>query len=255
MGSWRRFRRSRLTGLAVLACLAGVSGAVAASSGATKRPVWMSPPAVTVANYSFDGAGEAAWADSSGHGHTLAPVSSSGAVAKRVTHGDGGAVQFPQRCDQQPCPRMVLRAAGTAVLNPGSRLLYYGASVLLGAGETSEGENILQKGYSAEGSQYKLQIDGHAGRPSCVLVGDVDHRIHLATATISVADGAWHRLECRREQATLTILIDGIARGSTSLPPALSITNDRPLSLGGKSAYGDNDQFHGLLDDVWIAIG
>jgi hypothetical protein len=28
-----------------------------------------------------------------------------------------------------------------------------------------------------------------------------------------------------------------------------------PLSIGGKDNGKDNDQFHGTLDDVWIARG
>jgi hypothetical protein len=72
----------------------------------------------------------------------------------------------------------------------------------------------VQKGYAAgPGGEWKLQVDGYAGRPSCVLVGAGSPVIHLAVAGRSVADGRWHRL----------------GRG--------------------------NDQFHGAVDDVFVATG
>ena len=43
--------------------------------------------------------------------------------------------------------------------------------------------------------------------------------------------------------------------GSTRIPASLSVTNRNPLSIGGKGAYADNDQFQGILDDVWVRIG
>jgi hypothetical protein len=140
-------------------------------------------------------------------------------------------------------------------LNPGRLPIRYGASVRLAADETTKGENVLQKGYSAHGSQYKLQIDGLPGRPSCVLVDDVRPEIHVALSTISVADGRWHTLECRRSGTALTILVDGITRGATTVPATLSVLNHIPLSVGGKGSFTDNDQFQGALDDVWVQIG
>ena len=44
-------------------------------------------------------------------------------------------------------------------------------------------------------------------------------------------------------------------RGSTRVPAKLSVTNERPLSIGGKGAFADNDQFNGALDNVWVEIG
>ncbi|OJF14421.1 LamG domain-containing protein [Couchioplanes caeruleus] len=49
--------------------------------------------------------------------------------------------------------------------------------------------------------------------------------------------------------------VDGRCRGSTTVPATLSVSNTIPLSIGGKGAYRDNDQFPGALDDVWVAIG
>ncbi|WP_328478214.1 LamG domain-containing protein [Actinoplanes sp. NBC_00393] len=221
----------------------------------TGRAVWKpGPPVTTVARFNFDGAGNAAWSDISGHGHTLTPVTGGQATVIRESHAGGQAVRFPPRCKRgRPCPRMVLRAAGTPALNPGARPFRYGAAIRLAPNRTSKGQNLLQKGFSAEGSQYKLQIDGRSGHPSCALVAG--KAIHLALAKLSVADDRWHTLECRRAGTSLSVLIDGVTQGSAVVPAGLSISNGRPLSIGGKSAYGDNDQYHGLLDDVWIAVG
>jgi len=148
---------------------------------------------------------------------------------------------------------VVLQTASTDDLNPGKVPFRYGATVLLAHDQTTAGENVLQKGYSATGGQYKLQIDGAAGKPSCVLVGTGKTRIHLARSAVTVADGAWHAVECRREATTLAVFVDGVPQGSTTVPTGLSVSNAAPLSIGGKGAYRDNDQFQGALDDVWYS--
>jgi hypothetical protein len=79
--------------------------------------------------------------------------------------------------------------------------------------------------------------------------------IRIATSAVSVADGRWHALACRRTGSTLTVFVDGAPRGSATVPAKLSVTNDRPLSIGGKGAFADNDQFNGALDNVWVEIG
>ncbi len=214
------------------------------------------PPRPATVRYEFDGAGPAAWSDAVGNGQPLTPVAGNDARASRTPRGAGKAVRFPPPCDDgDSCPRLALRAPSVAALNPGARPLRYGAAIRLKPEHTSSGQNVLQKGFSAEGSQYKLQIDGRAGRPSCVLVGDAGSEIHRADAGITVADGRWHTLECRRDGTSLSLLVDETEHARASVPAELAVSNDRPLSVGAKGAFGDNDQFHGLLDDVWIAIG
>jgi hypothetical protein len=44
-------------------------------------------------------------------------------------------------------------------------------------------------------------------------------------------------------------------RGTQKIPATLSVSNTRPLSIGGKGAFADNDQYNGALDDVWVRIG
>ncbi|GAB2611944.1 hypothetical protein Aab01nite_67480 [Paractinoplanes abujensis] len=231
-------RHALLSSLALL--VAGTATAAPAQPESTVR-------------YTFDG--PSPLADVSGHGHDLTPVSRNGGTFGTVARNGGKALVFPPPCAQEPCPRIALRAPTTAQLNPGRRPIRFGASVRLAADQTTKGENVMQKGYSVRGSQYKLQIDGLAGRPSCVLVDDRRPDIHAAISGVGVADDRWHDLECRRRGTRLTILVDDVVRGRATLPADLSVSNHIPFSLGGKGSFADNDQFQGMLDDVWVQIG
>jgi len=210
---------------------------------------------VLIARYTFDARSSAVLADASGHGHTLRVDAAHGGSVHPVVHGRGAAIAFPPECRAAVCPHVALRSPTAADLNPGIRDIAFGAEVLLPPGQTSKGENIVQKGYSRTSSQWKLQVDGVAGRPSCVLVDDKRPRIRIAYSAVSIADGHWHALQCRRAGTTLSIFVDGVTRGSIDVPSWLSVTNQRPLSIGGKGAFADNDQFNGALDNVWVQIG
>lgn len=201
--------------------------------------------APTVTRYGFEGEGLA----------LQVHAAAGGAVATEA-HGGGLAVRFPPPCAQYrdpTCPRVILETSFAA--NPGTGPLRYGATVRLAARETSDGENVLQKGFSHGHSQFKLQIDGTGGQPSCVLVGTFSRRIHAVTAAVSVADGQWHTVECVRSGTSLSVLVDGAASGQTTVPAGLSIVNSDPLRIGGKGLSPNNDQFHGALDDVFVSIG
>jgi Concanavalin A-like lectin/glucanases superfamily len=244
----------------LFAAALAIAGATGPSAAATTVPGPPAPVTVPddadagrdVVRYDFDGG--APLADVSGHGHDLSPVARHGGTFGTVAHAGGSALTFPSPCHDEPCPRIALRAPTSDDLNPGRRNLRFGASVRLAADQTTKGENVLQKGYSARGSQYKLQIDGALGHPSCVLVDDERPEIHVAMSAVGVADGRWHTLECRRSGTSLTVLVDGAKTGRTSVPADLSVENDIPLSVGGKGSFTDNDQFQGTLDEVWVRI-
>ncbi|GAB1692852.1 LamG-like jellyroll fold domain-containing protein [Krasilnikovia sp. M28-CT-15] len=255
-GHDRRARRLTRTAAALAAvglAAAGVGG-LALPATATTDPV-PDPAQTLVAHYTFDGDGDTVLQDTSGHGHNLLAVTSRGGAITPIARATGHALAFPTACTVEPCPRIALRAASTPDLNPGTQPLRFGASIKLRHDQTSSGQNLVQKGYSAHSSQYKLQIDGLAGKPSCAMVDDAHPHIWLAKSSITVADGRWHHLECRRAGSTLTILVDAVARGTRTIPATLSVTNPNPLCIGSKGAYLDNDQYHGILSDVWISIG
>ena len=210
------------------------------------------PAAGVVASYAFDGVSGvvSGVTDDSGHGHALRVLG--GGPVTAVAHDAGRALRFPAGC----CPRAILEAASDPALNPGRAAFGYGASVRLTAAETSPGANVLQKGYfTSPGGQWKLQVDGYAGRPSCVLVGAGTRTGHLVAARRSVADGRWHRLACRRTADRLSISVDGAVEATRAIPMDLTVANDVPLRIGGKGTGGANDQFHGELDDVFLTVG
>jgi hypothetical protein len=251
----------RTRSFAVLAALtAGLAASVPAAGGAAWAAGGAASAAgsgVLVARYLFD-TGSTVVPDTSGHGHTLSVVAGHGGTVRRIVHGAGRALAFPAKCTAKAaktCPHVVLQTPAAPDLNPGVRPIAWGASVLLPPNQTTKGQNVVQKGYSATTSQYKLQIDGLPGRPSCVMVDDRKPGIRLVRSTVSVADGRWHALECRRIGARLAILVDGVPRGAGTIPATLSVDNTGPLSVGGKGAYTDNDQFQGVLDNVWVRIG
>ncbi|WP_189334672.1 LamG-like jellyroll fold domain-containing protein [Actinoplanes ianthinogenes] len=212
------------------------------------------PVPVTIARYDFNGRAGMVL-DDSGFGHDLRVISGHGGQVRLVVHGAGNAIAFPARCDLTVCPHVALQSPGTADLNPGTRNLAYGADVLLDPAATSKGQNVVQKGYSKTSSQYKLQIDGIAGQPSCVLVDVRRPGIRMVRSSVSAADGRWHAVRCERIGSRFAIYVDGVLRGSTRIPASLAVANNRPLSIGGKGAYRDNDQFNGALDNVWVQIG
>ncbi len=213
-----------------------------------------------VASYNFDSTvADGTFDDGSGHRHLLRAVTRNGGKVAMEPHAAGQALTFPPRCTEAPCPRLVLQAANTPDLNPGSKPLRYGAGVRLAtapAGSTgNDGQNILQKGYASEGGQYKLQVDGVTGKPSCVLTDRAGGTTYVARSRASIADDTWHTLECRRTGPTLTIAVDDEVKATTAVPETLSIDSAQPFSLGGKGVGEKNDQFHGALDDVWVRIG
>jgi hypothetical protein len=242
----------------LVALIAGLAAHAVAGVGGR---AWAVEPtatsAVVVARYVFDSRASTV-PDSSGRGHTLTIVAGHGGAVRAIAHGAGQALLFPGKCTAKTlkiCPHVVLQTPGAADLNPGTKPVAYGAAVLLAKNQTTKGQNVVQKGYSATSSQYKLQVDGLAGRPSCVLVDDKKTGIRLVRSSVSIADGVWHTVECRRAGAAFSILVDGVTRGAGTVPATLSVNNTGPLSVGGKGAYRNNDQFQGALDNVWVRIG
>lgn len=176
-------------------------------------------------------------------------------VSGRDQHGHG--VAFPAPCPPSPtstCPKAIIEVDEDAALDPGPEDYEWGASVLLEADQTSKGSNIVQKGFAVGGgSQWKLQVDGDNGHPSCVVVGEGESTIHEVYADVTIADGAWHDVSCRRDRTKLVITVDGAKRKSTSIPKDLTISPAGPMRIGGKSLKPNNDQYFGTLDDVYVS--
>lgn len=198
----------------------------------------------------------AAVTDASGN-HTPGSVRLGGDAPvplESVSSGDGTALQFPPPCEGDGCPKAVLELTGTELLNPGTADFRYGAGLLLEADQTADGSNVVQKGFNNGGaSQWKLQVDGDKGRPSCVLVGE-DGRQVLVTSQVGVADGTWHDVACVRADGVLTVVVDGVAGRSKPVPADLAVRPPADVRIAGKSVKPGNDQFHGAIDDVFVAV-
>jgi hypothetical protein len=207
--------------------------------------------------YTFDGGVDRPITAENG-GYRLRPLGQNGGALSLVPQGLGLAVEYPQRCTlvrDRDCPRAILEGDRDDALNPGTRPLSYGASVLMTHSDLADGANVFQKGYSVGGvSQFKLQVDHEQGHPSCVIAGQ-RAIIYRAEPDLDVADGTWHDLACVRTGNRLSIFVDGAERAWVKVPKKLSIANSEPLRVGGKGADKGNDQFAGMLDNVFMTIG
>ena len=251
---------SRLVPLPVFAVVPPPAAGVLPNAGSFSAP---SPPGrIGVAagrvnvRYAFDGGVQRPITDTNG-GHELRPIGQNGGTLSLVPQGLGLAVAYPERCTlarERDCPRAILEGFRDDSLNPGTRPLQYGASVLMTHADLADGANVMQKGYSVGGvSQFKLQVDHRQGHPSCVIAGN-HARIYRAEPRLDVADGTWHDLTCTRTADRLTLSVDGVEAAWVAVPPSLSIANAEPLRVGGKGPNRGNDQFAGEVDNVFVTI-
>jgi hypothetical protein len=223
--------------------------AVAAPASSTDA----APPIALVARYSFDGGSVAGRvADSSGRAPALTVRSADQGVIKF----EGGTAAFPAACptDATVCPRGLLEAADDADLNPGTRLFRWSARVNVSKAQLVGSSNVLQKGVATSGSQWKMQIGATNGRAQCV-VGTGSTVTYMVRSSTTVADGTWHKVLCQRAGTSLSVYVDGIQRGATTIPSTVSISNSLPLRIGGPNFNTHSDMYHGLLDEVYAELG
>lgn len=169
--------------------------------------------------------------------------------------GGGRAFDYPEPCaDPSDCLRPILEVASSETLNPGSNGFTVSADVRMKPSDATAGSNLVQKGYSTGGGgQWKMQVDGIAGRPSCVIVAPGTDTIHQVESSVSIADSGWHNVTCVRAEGSLRIVVDGEV-DSVGIPEGLTLRNDAPLRIGGKSIKPGNDPFHGEIDNIQVTI-
>jgi hypothetical protein len=209
--------------------------------------------------YTFDDGAAGHLSQGASANPKLSVLSANGGALRTVKHGGGSAIGFPPRCADPggtACVRVILQTSGNVdALNPGRQRVRFGADIRMSGAQTSDGENVVQKGYATGGSEYKLQVDGEAGRPSCAVVGTASARIFLARSSVSIADGGWHTVSCDLHGGVLSVTVDGTVRGTVAVPKSTTISNDDGLRIGGKGKSANNDQFSGELDNVWVTVG
>jgi hypothetical protein len=72
---------------------------------------------------------------------------------------------------------------------------------------------------------------------------------------LSLADGAWHSVECRRKVQELSIFVDDKLAGKASFSDTLIISPESPIRVGGKNLKPGSDPYFGELDDIYLEIG
>lgn len=197
-------------------------------------------------------------ADTSGSGHdgTVQGLNDGGLVGV-ADDTDGSAVQFPRCTDRRGCPRADIEVPDAPDLDPRLQPFQFGASIRLTPNQTSRGANVLQKGrYGDADGQWKLQVDGLAGRPSCVIsgyLGGTYNRV-IVKSESSIADSNWHAVSCARTDSSVELTVDGQLVAAQDMAPVM-LSGDAAVTIGAKTVNRtDNDQFQGVLDDIFVTI-
>lgn len=203
---------------------------------------------------SFDEGGRTSFADSLGRGYRGVVVLGNAGSVESVpgAPGRGLALAFPPPCEEEHgCPRAFVEIASDSSLDPGSSPFAYGASVWLAPDRTTEGSNVVQQGrFGTTGGQWKLQVDNRVGEPSCVIrSGD---EVSTVRSSVTVADGQWHRVTCRRDAGGMSVDVDGtVDRADGGAGP---VGSTGPIRVGSPGGGDLDDQFHGLIDDVFLEV-
>lgn len=261
-GGRTRGRASVAALAALVVCVAGgCGGGDDEADGAGAPPTAASSPDLTDADLwlSFEDKdltydGGTTYPDALGGPFAALVVTANAGTVEAVAGvgGRGDAVEFPAACEASTgCPRAMLEVPPDPALDPGTRDFEYGAAVWLAPDQTAKGSNIVQRGrFDTGGGQWKLQVDGLDGRPSCVVRSGEDPV--TVRSTVSVADSQWHRVVCRRDASGIEIDVDGTVvrqAGATG-----SVDSEWPIRVGSPGVGDLDDQFHGRIDDVFVRI-
>lgn len=170
--------------------------------------------------------------------------------------GDVASFDFPGVCKgDQPCLRPIIEVPQSDGTSPGTSDFRVVARLRMDPEDATAGSNVVQKGFATGGGgQWKMQVDGLEGLPSCTVVEPGSNRINLAKAEVPISDGAWHTVECVRTGDVLTVVVDGVVADSESLPADLNLVINAPVRIGGKNANPGNDPFHGELALVGLNV-
>ena len=266
-----RGRRSGAAAAVLMLCLTACSPTAAddvTESGATARNAAQTPPAV---RFDFeDVADEVTSLNVPNAGSSTGVAEAKGAADGRVLvepGPDGQAARFPALDESGELARAVLvYTADDGALDPGEEDFRFGADFVLDAvtqGENDDGNNLVQRGLSADRVQYKLQAEN--GFASCRIEGD--QGAVMVTATVRLQPQRWYRVMCGREgdEVSLHLESDGgkdldtVTRSMRT--GSLEFDASVPLTMGGKLAPDGDvvrrmaDQLNGALDNVFVTVG
>jgi hypothetical protein len=226
------------TARAAVVMLTTVAGA--AVQGAAAPGLGLASTAQVVALWHMDDSG-ATMVDSSGGGH----------------HGSIHNVRVRQPGWRGYSFRFATTPAYVAVpsapaLNPGNSTFTVRSHVrFFRRPPASVGDyDLVRKGWSTTpGGSWKVEIET-SGAASCMFHGSAGSVEVIGTR--SLADGAWHAVQCRRTTTAVTLTVDGVSR--TVYARTGTIANGSRLYVGAKSSHG-GDQFAGYLDEIKLIRG
>jgi hypothetical protein len=176
---------------------------------------------------------------------------SNGGTLRLVKHRTGSAVRFPQRCLNRDCPRVILATAGAKTINSRRHPFTFGATIRVTSTQTSPTSTIIQKGDFTNPRRWRLKLNGLTARPYCLIKGSNGLlRMHSMTG---LADGHWHRVVCKRDGRTVSLVVDG-AIVATKTGPIGPVRNHASVRIGGTSLIPKNNQFFGALDKVTFKV-
>ncbi|GAA1478325.1 hypothetical protein GCM10009623_27710 [Nocardioides aestuarii] len=200
-----------------------------------------------------DGSEEFPAGDDAPYSGVVVQANGGGVEQVEGADGRGRALQFPGVCaDDTGCPMALVEVAPDPALAPGSEPFSWGASVRLSPSETTDGSNVVQQGrFASEGGQWKLQVDGDEGLPSCRVRGDAGALV--VTSTVSVADDVWHRVVCHRDDEGVSVAVDGEVTRESG--PSGALASSEPIRVGSPGVNDGDDQFSGAIDDVFLELG
>jgi hypothetical protein len=199
-----------------------------------------------------EGRGATVMADSSGHG-IKGHIGSAVQTGVKVK-GSTGYRWSQTKPNEPPAKPQRLVVASDPQLNPGTG----DYAVTIRFRTTHSAGNIIQKGQAgASGGYWKMQ--NVRGEITCLFrgrspSGDVQSKA-VNSGTKPLNDGSWHKVVCARTAKQVTMTIDG-SRVRRAVGPTGKISNDRPISIGGKSNCDQKkvtcDYFSGDIDYVRI---
>jgi hypothetical protein len=205
----------------------------------------------------LDSIGRSYVEDASVNGHVAIVLKDNGGEVASVPRDEGLALKFPEPCVQDTataCPRAYLEIASAGDLNPGTRDFSFGADVLATAAQAKRGADIVRKGFPRGvdvTGQWRLQLE-EEGRLSCAVTGKGSNDSLSVTSIVRVDDATWHRIQCVRSGSTLKIQVDGSDPISRAIPADLVVESPIDVRVGG--GEGSNEQFFGMLDNVYLSI-
>lgn len=195
------------------------------------------PPSGLVAQWNMDEpAGSTTMLDSSGNGNNGTPKNG---VQAGVPGETGTAYLFSGQS--------YVDVPSSALLNPGTASVDISFWLNTTHLPTSGDYDLVRKGVYPD-QEYKTELL-QSGQLACAFTGSTG--TVTAIGGPSLADGAWHHVECVKTDTQVQLSIDGAVVATTS-GSAGSISTSGDATLGAHPGY---DYYQGTLDDVTLTFG